>query len=633
MSPSQQERQARIKYWLIGAIAVAIGGWLVWRSQVTSQTESTAERPASENIETPNPSADELANATPSAALPTVPVGAKSATADLNLGVEPGSVGWTSEAFNESSLVQLKKFAKLISRPESIDEPEVARLLSDDFRCNSLRPSGLKLVHDGGVAKVRQWSGSSDEPLSKGLTDLAEIAGELPRLSSDEHHVGVKNVRVILGDIVSTEVRASGIGTRSDKSTEWTATWQCEWDTSNSTNPRIRSLRVVEYEEVSTAHAKPFLIDRTFEVMSQADGYSDQLLVGMNSWVNRLERRLRVNRLGHNGIAVGDVNGDGRDDVYVCQSGGLPNRLYVQQDDGTVKDVSKIAGVDFLDDTTCALLVDLDNDGDQDLALVTVVAAVVLSNDGTGKFTPQATIADCRNSFSLTAVDINQDRLLDLYVGRYWASDAARGEHPLPIPYYDANNGGKNVLLQNRGNWKFDDVTEAVGLNKNNSRFTMAAAWEDLDSDGDADLYVANDFGRNCWYRNDQGQFNDFASDANVEDIASGMSVSFGDFNHDGQFDIYVSNMFSTAGQRTTTQNQYKKSFDSTDLSKLQRLARGNTLFRKSHDQTFTDVSLDANVNMGRWAWGSMFVDVDNDSWDDLMVANGFLTTSDTGDM
>ena len=179
----------------------------------------------------------------------------------------------------------------------------------------------------------------------------------------------------------------------------------------------------------------------------------------------------------------------------------------------------------------------------------------------------------------------------------------------------------------------FDDVTEAVGLNKNNSRFTMAAAWEDLDSDGDADLYVANDFGRNCWYRNDQGQFNDFASDANVEDIASGMSVSFGDFNHDGQFDIYVSNMFSTAGQRTTTQNQYKKSFDSTDLSKLQRLARGNTLFRKSHDQTFTDVSLDANVNMGRWAWGSMFVDVDNDSWDDLLVANGFLTTSDTGDM
>ena len=161
----------------------------------------------------------------------------------------------------------------------------------------------------------------------------------------------------------------------------------------------------------------------------------------------------------------------------------------------------------------------------------------------------------------------------------------------------------------------------------------MAAAWEDLDVDGDMDLYVANDFGRNCWYRNEHGQFVDAAAEALVEDIASGMSVSFGDFNHDGQFDIYVSNMFSTAGQRTTAQSQYTKAFTSNDLSKLRRLARGNTLFSKNRDVQFTDVSLDANVNMGRWAWGSLSSDINNDSWDDLLVANGFLTTSDTGDM
>ena len=166
----------------------------------------------------------------------------------------------------------------------------------------------------------------------------------------------------------------------------------------------------------------------------------------------------------------------------------------------------------------------------------------------------------------------------------------------------------------------------------------MAAAWEDLDSDGDSDLYVANDFGRNCWYRNEKGKFEDMASQAKIEDIASGMSVSFSDFDHNGRFDIYVSNMFSTAGQRTTAQNQYVKTFDNNDLSKLRRLARGNTLFRQrkaneSDPVEFTDVSMQANVNMGRWAWGSIFADINNDSWDDLLVTNGFLTTSETGDM
>ncbi|MCA9215928.1 MAG: VCBS repeat-containing protein, partial [Planctomycetales bacterium] len=146
-------------------------------------------------------------------------------------------------------------------------------------------------------------------------------------------------------------------------------------------------------------------------------------------------------------------------------------------------------------------------------------------------------------------------------------------------------------------------------------------------------LYVANDFGRNCWYRNDGGRFTDVAAEANIEDIASGMSVTFSDFNHDGKFDIYVSNMFSTAGQRTTAQNHYKKAFASNDLSKLRRLARGNTLFRQGLNNIYVDVSLEANVNMGRWAWGSLFADVNNDSWDDLLVSNGFLSTSDTGDL
>ena len=67
--------------------------------------------------------------------------------------------------------------------------------------------------------------------------------------------------------------------------------------------------------------------------------------------------------------------------------------------------------------------------------------------------------------------------------------------------------------------------------------------------------------------------------------------------------------------------------------TRLRRFARGNTLLKNLGDSTFSDVSEVAGVTMGRWAWSSNFVDVNNDSWDDLVVANGLLTTDDTGDL
>ena len=72
------------------------------------------------------------------------------------------------------------------------------------------------------------------------------------------------------------------------------------------------------------------------------------------------------------------------------------------------------------------------------------------------------------------------------------------------------------------------------------------------------DLYVANDFGRNNLYRNDGGRFVDVAGQAGVEDMASGMSASWGDYNQDGHMDLYVGNMFSSAGNRIAYQQRFK---------------------------------------------------------------------------
>jgi hypothetical protein len=147
------------------------------------------------------------------------------------------------------------------------------------------------------------------------------------------------------------------------------------------------------------------------------------------------------------------------------------------------------------------------------------------------------------------------------------------------------------------------------------------------------DLYVANDFGRNSLYRNEKGQFTDVADVLGVEDMAAGMSVSWGDYNRDGRMDIYVGNMFSAAGNRITYQRRFVNGRESAVASGIQRMARGNSLFAAQPDGSFADVSESAAVTMGRWAWSSLFTDLNNDGWQDLVVANGYFSNDKADDL
>ena len=144
---------------------------------------------------------------------------------------------------------------------------------------------------------------------------------------------------------------------------------------------------------------------------------------------------------------------------------------------------------------------------------------------------------------------------------------------------------------------------------------------------------MANDYGRNNLYRNDGGKFVDVAAALDVEDMSSGMSASWADYNNDGWMDLYVSNMFSSAGNRITYQRQFKQHIDEATRKMFQRHARGNSLFENDRQGGFRDVSVAAGVTMGRWAWGSKWIDLNNDTLDDLVVANGFISTADTGDL
>jgi hypothetical protein len=323
---------------------------------------------------------------------------------------------------------------------------------------------------------------------------------------------------------------------------------------------------------------------------------------------------------------LGDADGDGLEDVYVCQTGGLPNLLFVQGTDGRATERARFAGVDILDESHGALFCDLDGDGDQDL-VVAADGVVFLANDGRGRFEVRAH-AEVLGPMSLAAADFDGDADVDVYVCCYQPPDVL-----VPQPYYDSNNGPPNVLFRNDGDFRFVDATSATGLATNNRRFTFSAVWEDYDDDGDQDLYVVNDFGRNNLYQNDGGRFRDVAAEAGVEDQSAGMGATWGDYDGDGAMDLYVSNRFSSAGYRVAYQRGFRADVDEATREALRRHARGNSLFRNRGDGTFEDVTAENGVGMGRWAWSSKFFDADNDGFEDLLIANGFLTNEDPHDL
>ena len=158
----------------------------------------------------------------------------------------------------------------------------------------------------------------------------------------------------------------------------------------------------------------------------------------------------------------------------------------------------------------------------------------------------------------------------------------------------------------------------------------MAASFADFDHDGDPDLYVANDFGRNRLYRNTEGRFVDVAASLGAEDQGAGMGAAWGDIDGDGQQDLFVSNMYSSAGRRIAFQSGFGSG---AGLEGIRNHALGNSLLLQTPEGTFTNRADDLGVRMGRWAWGGMMVDLNGDGQLDLYSPNGFITGTQKDDL
>lgn len=558
--------------------------------------------------------------------------------------VDPAGAGWETEAFNDVVLAKLKKIGKALGGAQDDRLDVFDELLADDFTSTLLNAAALERIDHGGRLVVERADGAALAAASSSAMGAEQFDAALgAMLGAGEPRLSFKIVRVRReGNVFHTQVMVEALVRHADDSRQTNSIWAVTW----SAGGMMANLRLESFERVQMQSATGAIFaDVSTSAFAGVKSFADQFLRDNVHWAGRLSVIEGTTLIGHVGVVVGDINGDGLDDLYVPDGGGLPNRMYVQQPDGTLRDVSAESGTDWLEYTPSALLVDLDDDGDQDLVASTVQMILLMENDGTGKFKLAGARSGAGQARTMCAADYDLDGDLDLYICNYSIPNTASGfgspgvVSSFPLPYNDANNGGPNLLLENRGKFRFADVTAEVGLDQNNTRYSLSAAWEDFDQDGDPDLAVANDFGRNNLYRNDSGPepgsrtFTDIAATAGVEDIASGMSVDWGDYDRDGRSDLYISNMFSSAGGRVTFQRQFGSGRSDTDVARFQRLARGNSLFRAGGDGVFTDVSEAAAVTMGRWAWTSKFADFNNDGWLDIIVANGFVTGKQTNDL
>ena len=436
---------------------------------------------------------------------------------------------------------------------------------------------------------------------------------------------------------VSAEIRYDIVGERArDQREERVGAWKTEW--SQVTAGAWTARKWEAGEETICRTQGPVFVDMTSNALAGVESYRSQLMHGADYWRTLLDGAIGVDVYGNNGLAAGDYDGDGFDDLYICQPAGLPNRLYRNRGDGTFEDVTEKAGVGVLDGTACALFADFQNRGRQDLLVVCTTGPLLFINQGDGTFSLKGDAfkfaRSPQGSFTHAAIaDYDRDGRLDIYFCIYMYY-LGLDQYHYPIPYYDARNGPPNCLFHNQGDGTFIETTEQAGLNVDNNRYSFACAWGDSSSDGLPDLFVANDFGSSQLYRNrGDGTFSVVSKEAHVESVGAGMSCCWADYDNDGRQDIYVPSMWEAAGQRVSQQKQFHEKAPENIRELYQRHAHGNALYRNAGDGTFRNVGRDAGVEMGRWSWCSDFWDFDHDGYADLYIANGYLSEPEKSDL
>jgi Flp pilus assembly protein TadD len=518
--------------------------------------------------------------------------------------------------------------ANLLRSAKSLQAIE--KVLAPSFRGTSLQPAEFRIVRPGPALEVLQVTFSAQDSVGKDafLEQFHAFLSAFSTLQTAEFQV--IRIEARPGGGLRTRVRyelvGSGPGFHREQRVGW---WNLEWESTAPDQYLLRSWQSTE--ETRSRSAQPWYYDIASQAFGHAPSYGAQLLRGVDYWRTVLDGASGIDVYGHNGVSVGDIDGDGFDDLYVCQPAGLPNRLYRNRRDGTFEDITEASGVGLLENTACAIFADFAHSGRQDLVVVRASGPLLFLNQGGGKFQlkpdafqfanpPQGTFTGA------AAADYDRDGWLDIYFCLYTYYQGT-DQYKYPTPYYAAENGPPNFMMRNNRDGTFRDVTAQSGLNQNNTRYSFCCGWGDYNRDGWPDLYVVNDFGRKNLYRNNgDGTFTDVARQAGVEDVGAGMSVCWFDYDNDGAEDLYVADMWTAAGERISMQEIFQRDAPEQVRAMYRKHSMGNSLLRNRGDGGFQDSTAPSGTGNGRWSWSSDVWDFDHDGYPDLYVANGMLS-------
>jgi hypothetical protein len=369
----------------------------------------------------------------------------------------------------------------------------------------------------------------------------------------------------------------------------------------------------------------------------------------------------KVNLYDHGcGVAIGDYDGDGHDDVYFTNQLG-ENALYRNNGDGTFTDTTHKAGV-AVGDRVCvaATFGDYDNDGHPDLYVTSTRGGNLLfHNNGDGTFTDvtdRAGLHHVGHSQTAAFFDYDNDGYLDLILTNTakWTLDNKNpATHFYPglerLTSLTSSPPEYNRLYHNNGNGIFTDVTDTAGVKGRGWGGDVAVF--DYNDDGHMDLFITNMFGASQLYRNNGNcTFTEVTKDILGRTSFGAIGSKAFDFNNDGRLDLFVVDMHSdmwlpswidpkVGGARDNLMKKYTR-FTGPYYDREYRLAEeekkvqesvhfryedvlfGNTLFKHLPSGKFEELSDKANLETW-WPWGIAIGDFDNDGYEDIYLPAG----------
>ena len=378
-------------------------------------------------------------------------------------------------------------------------------------------------------------------------------------------------------------------------------------------------------------------------------------------------QRLGNRTLSHGtGVALGDIDGDGWVDLYVCRLDGA-NALYRNLGGWSFEDITDASGSALADRMSRgAVFADADGDGDLDL-FVSVHGArnALLLNDGAGTFTEvDAGFAGAYGTTTLALADVDSDGDLDPYFANYKTiqgddafSPSERATRSIAEQvgdsirvrerfrdFYRVQRFGERVrryeladpdeFYLNEGDGRFSPVPFTAGvfldgdgdpLDEAPLVWGLVSRFFDFDDDRDPDLYVANDFGSpdGIW-RNDGGRFTAVGALAVRTTSASSMGVDFADIDRDGDTDFVTTEMLALDPTRRRTQTPSSAPVETPAGLTASRVSEGRNMLQLNRgDGTFAEVGRAAGLHASEWTWGAMFLDADLDGYEDFLVTNG----------